>query len=418
MTALGYSWIEDVMSEVQHVETPHSWIWWSLLSALSAACGNNYFLRSLKGTLLYKPNVYIMLLGESGLGKGFGINLAKLLVQKADVTRVIAGRSSIQAIVSELSKQKSRPDGMPAIKDSRGFIVNGELSSAIIADVDGLSILTDLYDGHYNAEWDNLLKVSGKEKITDPYITALFGSSPALFYDSIPQVNIEGGYIGRNLIIYEEKRSQDIDLLDDDDSKIDDKLKDHLIPKYAQHLVTISKSKGRLIPNPDAKELFNTWRRQWRGQQKPDKTGFFNRVPDHVLKVAMLLCLSRYSSGGIITAVDIQDAITAVTNLVYANRMTTEGRGLDPSAGQSKVILDILIRAENNTITRKRMLTAGHGNFDSFALDKIMETLIDMGYVEKERHVAGAASDWIYTLAGEPLASYNKWKQQQSEVKK
>ena len=104
------SWIEDVMSETSHVETPLSWKWWSLVAAISASAGNNYHLRALKGVLTYRPNIYVILLGESGLGKAFGINLSKLLVGATNTTRVIAGRSSIQAIVTELSKQKTRPE--------------------------------------------------------------------------------------------------------------------------------------------------------------------------------------------------------------------------------------------------------------------------------------------------------------------
>ena len=69
-------------------------------------------------------------------------------------------------------------------------------------------------------------KGDGAEKLKNPYITALFGSSPAHFYDSIPQANIEGGYIGRNLIVYEEKRSQNVDLLDEGEAKDGDKFDD------------------------------------------------------------------------------------------------------------------------------------------------------------------------------------------------
>src|SRR5574338_803507 len=192
----GENWIDDVLSECSHVETPRAWLWWSLVTAVSAVSAN-YYLRTLKGAVLYKPNLYVMLLGESGLGKGFGVNLAKRLAQQANNTRVIAGRSSIQAIIKELATTKSE-QGKPLITDSRGFIVNGELSTAIIADPDSLTILTDLYDRNYNPQWTNLLKGDGAEKLKEPYITCLFGSSPAHFYDSIPQANIEGGYIGRN----------------------------------------------------------------------------------------------------------------------------------------------------------------------------------------------------------------------------
>lgn len=407
----GRSWIEDILSEIEDVETPRSWLYWSLLTTISAAVGNNYYLRALKGNVIYRPNLYVILLGESGLGKAYGINLAKQLVAATNSTRVIAGRSSIQAIVSELSKQKTRPDGLPPISDSRGFIVNGELSSAIIADVDALSILTDLYDGVVHDEWVNSLKLSGKETLKNPYITALFGTAPAGFYDSIPQANIEGGYIGRNLIVYEEKRSRNLDLLDDDESH-SDKIKDHLIPTYAPYLKKLYEFKGRLIPNSSAKEIFNDWRRKWRSSQSQDKTGFFNRVPDHVLKVAMLLCLSRYDNAGVINEEDIEESISKVTGLIYSNKMTTTGRGLDPTGAQSQIVLNILLRAENNELSRKRMLSQGHGNFDSFQLDKIIETLLEMGWVDRDRHVAGTATDWIYKLKGEPLENYLKWKKQ------
>jgi len=162
---MNQNWIEDLIKEHQDVETPISWLYWSLVCCISSVAANAYTLRTLKGNLLYYPNIYVMLLGESGLGKGFPVNLAKRLVQAAEVTRVIAGRSSIQAIVKELATTKSER-GKPLITDSRGFIVNGELSTAIIADPDSLTILTDLYDRNYNPLWTNMLKGDGQEKLS------------------------------------------------------------------------------------------------------------------------------------------------------------------------------------------------------------------------------------------------------------
>ncbi len=407
------SWIDDLVDECTHVETPKSWLYWSFITCISAAAGNNYYLRTLRGDLEYKPNLYVMLLGESGLGKGFPINRAKLLVDKARVTRVIAGRSSIQAIVAELSRAKQTKD-RPLITDSRGFIINGELSTAIIGDPDALTILTDLYDGNYNPEWTNLLKGDGAEKLTKPYITALFGSSPAHFYDSIPQANIEGGYIGRNLVVYEEKRSQDVDLLDtprNDDRELPEanKFDTYIIPKYVPHLEAIASNKGQLTPDNNARELFNTWRKKWRASQSPDKTGFLNRVPDHVLKVSMCLCLSRYENTRIITESDISEAIKKVTGLTYANKRTTEGRGIDPLAVQTKLVLDYLLAANENKLTRKQLLNRGYGSYDSLTLDRILENLNEMGWVRKERFTAGKASDWIVHLTGEPLENYKKY---------
>lgn len=409
---MSESWIQDLLEENTSVETPTSWIYWSLMFCISSAAANAYTLRTLKGNVIYYPNLYIMLLGESGLGKGYPVNLAKRLLQEADVTRVIAGRSSIQAIIKEGSTTKSR-EGKPLITDARMAIVNGELSTAIIQDPDSLTILTDLFDRNYNPGWDNLLKGDGREKLKEPYITCLFGSSPAHFYDSIPQPNIEGGYIGRNLVIYEEKRSKDVELLDSETESIDeDRFSNYIVPKYVPHLKKIADNKTRLVPNETARKAFNTWRTQWRANQGQynDRTGFVNRVPDHVLKVAMCLCLSRYTNTGIIHEEDIRQAIDQITGLIYASQKASSGSGLDPLAAQTKLVVDTLINCKDNEMMRKELLIRGYGNYETVVLDKIIDTLMEMGWVRRERIGIGSNQDYLIKLAGEPKENYLAFK--------
>jgi hypothetical protein len=353
-------------------------------------------------------------MGESGLGKGYPINLAKRLVIEAKVTRVIAGRSSIQAIIKELATTRSE-QGKAILTDSRGFIVNGELSTAVIQDPDALTILTDLYDGAYNKEWVNLLKGDGAEKLKFPYLTCLFGSSPAHFYDSIPQPNIEGGYIGRNLIIYEEARSKNLDLLDSEEESVEeDKFISTIVPKYVPHLVKIATHKARLIPNEAARGIFNKWRKEWRATQGQynDKTGFVNRVPDHVLKVAMCTCLSRYENGGIIIESDIVESIQRITSLIYASEKAASGGGLDPMAAQTKRVVDFLISAAENQLLRKDLLIRGYGDYDTVTLDKIIDTLIEMRWVKREKIGIGINSDYLYKLSGEPKENLMKFRAQ------
>lgn len=401
------NWIEDVLSECEHVETPRSWLYWSLMCCVSAAAGNNYFLSALKGALLVKPNIYVILLGESGLGKEFPISLAIELVQKADVTRVIAGRSSIQAIIKELANAITREKKGP-IDDSRGFVANGELSTAIIKDPDALTVLTDLYDR--KTKWDNLLKGDGREKLKNPYITALFGSSPSHFYDSVPQVNIEGGYIGRNLVAYEEKRYQDTDLFSDADLSVSDAIPGFPYDKYAEHLDTISRNGGRVVPSSEAKDYFNIWRKKWREEQPQDKTGFNNRVPVHVLKAAMCLNLADYKTNLVVSIEQIQESIEQVTALTYSSKRAVEGIGKDPMSAQTKMVLDELLRAENNTLMRRRLLTKGYGHYDGAILDKILSDLEEIGWIQKTKIVAGKNTDWEISLSGEQLKQYQQFK--------
>lgn len=412
------SFIHDVVIDHTDVETPNSWIYWSSVFCISSVAANNYTIRSLGGKVTYYPNIYVMLLGESGLGKGYPVNLAKRFIQETDCTRVIAGRSSIQAIIKEGSTAKSRPGKAP-LQDSRMAIINGELSSAMIGDPQALEILTDLFDRNYHDKpWVNLLKGDGAEVLKDPYVTCLFGSSPAHFYNSIPQHNIEGGYIARNLMIYEEQRARDLDLLDSEEESLKENWFESIaIPKYVPHLNKIAGRKARLIPTEEARLLFNTWRRSWRENQKiyNDKTGFINRVPDHVMKVAMCLCLSRYDNNDFIIASDFTEAIEKITNLVYANKRATEGSGLDPMAQVIKKIIDFLIAAPKNEMMRQDLLVRGYGNFDGVVLDKCVDTLLEMRWITREKLIAGPNTDWIIKLAGEPLASYKRFKEQREK---
>lgn len=407
---MSHSWLHDILDETtKEVETPVSYLYWSLMTCISAAAANKYSLRALKGNVIYYPNIYVMLLGDSGLGKGFPVSLSKKLMQNADTTRVIAGRSSIQAIIKELATTKSE-QGKPLITDSRGYIINGELSTAIIADPDSLTILTDLFDRNDNPQWTNLLKGDGHEKLKEPYITCLFGSSPAHFYDSVPQANIEGGYIGRNLIIYEERRSKELDLLDSEEEAIDDdKFAKVIVPTFVPHLQKISKAdKTKFIPDEKARQIFNNWRKEWRAVQHQyhDKTGFVNRVPDHVLKVSMCLALSRYEFDGSIQPADISEAIQKVTSLIYASKKASEGSGLDPMAQVTKKVVDILIAAKDNELLRRELLIRGYGNYDSSVLDRILETLLEMGWISREKVGIGSNLDWLIKLSGEPKSNY------------
>ena len=417
---MSNSFIHDIVADHVDVETPSSWIYWSSVFCISSVAANSYTLRSLKGKVTYYPNIYVMLLGESGLGKGYPVNLAKRFIQETNSTRVIAGRSSIQAIIKEGSTAKSRPDGKPPILDSRMAIINGELSSAMIGDPQALEILTDLFDRNYHDKpWVNLLKGDGAEILKEPYVTCLFGSSPAHFYNSIPQHNIEGGYIARNLMIYEEQRARDLDLLDEETEEIpEDWFNNIAVKKYLPHLVKIASNKARLIPEEDARVYFNKWRKDWRDNQKAynDKTGFINRVPDHAMKVAMCLCLSRYDNTGIILKSDFEEAIEKITNLVYASKKATEGSGLDPQAQVIKKIIDFLIAAPGNEMMRQELLVRGYGNFDPILLDKSIDTLLEMKWIKREKLIAGPNTDWIIQLSGEPLESYNRFKKQREKV--
>lgn len=200
---MANSWIDSVMAMTEEVESPRSWIWWSAVAAIAAIAGPNTVLEHYYYRL--SPNMFIMLLGKSGLGKGFPIWLAKELVTNVDSTRVISGRNSIEAVVKELGTIASRPGKSP-IPDSRGFLVSGEFVNFLVQNPNALKILTELYDTHWNQRWKNSMKNVGVDYLKNTCLSMFGASSPVHYKEAVSDTDVEGGYAARTLHIYEEQR--------------------------------------------------------------------------------------------------------------------------------------------------------------------------------------------------------------------
>ncbi len=131
----------------------------------------------------------------------------------------------------------------------------------------------------------------------------------------------------------------------------------------------------------------------------------------------MCLCLSRYDFDGCIHERDIVQSIEKVTSLIYASRKAADGAGIDPLAQQTKKVVDYLLSASSNELTRTELLVRGYGNYDSVTLDKILETLLEMRWINKIKHGVGVNMDWLVRLSGEPLESYLRFKEMQKRAK-
>lgn len=393
------NWIDTVLCGTDHVESPKSFVRWSLYSAIAAVTSPNVSLNKQGAYDLY-PNVYVMLLAESGVGKGFGVWLAKSLVTAVDTTRVFAGRNSIQKIVTDLSMAITKGKGKEMIKDARAYLSSGEFVNFLLKDEQAISILTEWYDTHYVKDWANSLKSSGTETLKDVNVTMLGASTADYLRESVPVAAIRGGFFGRLMLVYSSEKGKVNALIDEGslEEQVAPKVKDW--SEYLKELAKIEPG-SKFTVSDKAKEFYRPWyydlQERIRANKIVDKTGYIHRMHDHALKIAMIISLSE-SPELMLTKYHVEEGIENAQDLLVTIKKTTIGIGLSVSAPKNEVFMRSLFKAEGFKLTRLKMMQANHSEFDSIEMDRIALTLEDAGLIKA--HGTAGKQEYILTALG------------------
>lgn len=392
------SWLKDLTEQHKELESPQSFWYWSGITAISAVVKDNVWMNRQIYNLY--PNIYVMFHADSGLKKGPPVNMAKKLVKTVNNTRVITGRGSIQGILKDLGTGYTQPGGN-IIKKAVAFICSSELSSSIVEDKVATKILTDLYDRNYNeGEWRSLLKME-TFTLKDPTITMLTATSEAMAEDFFTRSAIQGGYFARTFIVYEK------------DSPISNSLVFPLEnpPNYssaADYLKELGKLSGEFHPVASIHKVndfqyrkikhgreiwfnavglryddwYDEFREKNRSAETKDPTGTLNRFGDSVLKVAMLLSLSK-STELAVTEEAMEEAITECEKLLGNVRRTTMGKqGISNTALLKSLIMVELLERENHQVTRTILMKKMWMHYSTAEeWDEIMISLHESGII-------------------------------------
>lgn len=362
------NWIDKLLEATDKAETPRSYIFWAGVATISAVVAPNVFINR-EGVYKLSPNLFIMLIGESGLGKGLPINIAKKLVRMSDATRVISGRNTVQAIIRDLARTESdEKTGSPKFKDARGFLVSGEFATLLQEDKMALPILTELYDTHFTEEWINTTKSAGVDKLVGVNLSLFGGSTPEHFSNVVPATDVKGGFVGRILTVLEEERHR-INPLAETEGEFSLPFDD-----LVEWLHTLKLVKGPFHFTAQAKKFWIDWYTDIRSKKVQDPTGAINRLPDNVLKVAM--CLSLADDVDLrIHSQHLEMSAKRCMGLTVDSQKITGGRGKSPIGDLVHLVIKVLLKEPGNSITKSKLLRRYYGEFDVFDLDRIISTL-------------------------------------------
>lgn len=307
-------WLGAYLEHCILSEQPLGWHFWCGLAVLGAACRRNLYMDLGFGEVLY-PNHYILLVGESGLGKNQAINRAAALIRRAnqfdELKRASLERNDdLRAIVinevtaaSMAESLKIGPVEIPGTKcmvertQSVGVLVNAEAANLLgkarreHAEL-LLTFLTDFYDGDPK---DASTITRGDRSLGPGALTLMLGSTAEWLGTSVTQAVVSGGFTGRCTFVHRTER---------------DRVKYREIPHdYVPDPVQANELARLLLPwllatpievvmEPDAQGWWEEWYVQHRDTVTPSAAleGWWHRKPVHVAKLAMLLVASELCS--------------------------------------------------------------------------------------------------------------------------
>lgn len=366
------SFLTNLLEHTSIYESPTAFWKWAGYATIAATLRDNCFIQ--QGSSFLFPNIYVLLLATSGIQrKNRPVELSEnLLTALQGQTKIISGRTSIQAILDELNQSETSKSGK-ITKGGSAIFYAPELTAGIVSDPVAVGVLTDIYD--YKSEFKHNLRSTGKIKIEKIVFSMLAASNEELLKDVYDSRALKGGLLARTFLVIPDEFRKSNSLLRGID--ITESYK-----RLVDSLKEVAGLRGKFIFTEDAINEYDNWYMPYRDslREKNDKTGVFARLHTGVVKLSMVLAANDLSLT--ITRAHIELAINECLALLpnYQSFMITGGKGTLKEAGA--ILLQRLLDEPTHRITRKVILRDHWYDIEGDLLDKLLITLEQGGLIQ------------------------------------
>ena len=363
-----------------HTDIPDTFIIWSALSLVGAALKNNVYFQI--GTYTLYPNMFIVLVGPPGVGKGASMNILEQMIidtKPNQVVNTLSDRITAERIIERIADGWSTA---PQIKNMQFVLGKNDhnclLFSSEIRVLLGASdwMLEFLEEAWSKTTYEYQTKNKGNVAIDNMCCSLLAASVP----DFLRNVNreahmvITGGFSSRCLFIYAENPSKDLPFPEPLKKNLKSKaLYDNLV----LDLQEIGTLRGEFVIDTGARLRFETFLRLNRAASSKDDSeavaNFRARIKAHILKLAMIFSVSRDNTLHI-SDMDMVNAIAEVQKILVSLSKLFRGAGEGMDAAVTARVQDFI--EKYGRVSKKEIFKALHRHLNSSeALDRILYVL-------------------------------------------
>jgi len=389
-------WLDSFMLLTENSEPPVLFRKWTGISTIAAALQRKVRVE-LGISLTFYPNFYIVLVGPSATGKGTAMKYASDILEQVPAIRLSAQATSLQALIRRMKETNLTDVDLETGEQqyhSSLTVFSAEFTVFLgYHNNEMMSALCDWYDCHNRWVYETIRR--DKEEVIGVWVNILAGTTPDSIQASLPVASIGGGLTSRIIFVYEEKKNK----LVIDASPTGDEIE--LQAKLIADLEHISMMSGKMEISKGAMEVYSDWCKQ--AEIDPpfyDKKfdGYCGRRRKHLISLSMVCNASR-TGDMIISTPDMERAIYLLQEVEVKMGLTFKGVG---SSDISSLINDAITYIEIAPlpdIPLWQFARKFEGNIDKFTLERTLQTLEAMKYVQVVRK---PGSDTIIHRLGMP----------------
>jgi len=395
-------------------EPPAIYHRWSAITSISALLGRSLYIRH--GHFRIFPNLYTMLLGDTGSRKSSAIKMVKQLLEASGYESFAAEKTSKEKFLLDL--EGLQVDGEEALSGSAArkaanydslternlwgeenyefapprevFICADEFNDfSGSGNMEFYTTLGNFWD------WDNpkipyrsRVKNSRSISIFQPTVSILSGNTPENFARAFPPEIMGQGFLSRLLLIHGKRREKSIAFPENPPQDETDKMVEHF------RRVLGRGREGLFEIDGEAKELLTLIYDKWTDLPDIRFKSYSNRRFTQLLKLCLITSIAMWKD-----EVDLEAVLYSNTILTAAENVMPAGLGEFGKARNSDVTHKVMqfLQGARKPINYKEIWNVVRNDLDKPAA--LQDLLQGLAAAEKVQHVPGGTGGWLPRVA-------------------
>lgn len=362
-----HGWIRDYIDYTLNTEPPTVFHFFAGMMAVSTALSRNMYFDM--GPYKIFPNLCVAIIAPSGRCKKTSACQIAVNMMMAVGLNVLADKMTPEVLVEAL-KDKSPATGLIYAPELAAFLGKQKYQEGMVP------MLTRLMD--CPDKWRSATIMRGDAELQNVALTFLGASTLDWVQTEIPQSAFGGGFISRILFVVQEDTPRSFPL----PPPMDEKKRMNLL----ERLRLMTQLRGQITMTDECRDWYVGWYRTNQKQRHENKqfSGYYERKPDHSLRLAMLLNVAEGKG---------DHKVLQVGHLQHAVRILDWIEGWLPGtfdslqeslAGAATMGILKQLRSRQGAETHSNLLRLNCRKMNAVQFRAAIETATQAGYILKD----------------------------------